>query len=410
MRQRSERPGRSEEAVDVRRHGSWQIFLGISVLMVTGRLASAQVTPAAGYTPPDDTPSIRVGVTLYPAYILQTDPNITDAGGNSVERSSFDVLRAYINITGQLSHIVAFRLTPDITRQSGLVTLGAGSAVSSDSLVYRIKYAYGQFNLDDWVGRGSWVRLGIQQTPWVDFEEGIYRYRFQGTVFAERVPLPTTMTSSDAGVSFHYNFPSNFGEIHVGAYNGENYQRVETNNEKGLELRASLRPFARAVPILRGLRAHLVYYNDNYVRDAERSRLMGNATFEHQYLNLGFDYLNAHDQSLSTASNVHSNGYSVWATPRKPYANGSSIEALLRYDHFIPNTSSGLAPPTTAPIPGVTPFSDQHQNRKIFGGAYWFPHQGNVSAAILIDYDAQSFQNITTTPTKNVAVHGLVQF
>ena len=84
--------------------------------------------------------------------------------------------------------------------------------------------------------RGSWVRLGIQQTPWVDFEEGIYRYRFQGTMFAERVPLPTTMTSSDAGVSFHYNFPSNYGDIHVGVYNGENYQKVETNNQKALRV------------------------------------------------------------------------------------------------------------------------------------------------------------------------------
>jgi hypothetical protein len=96
-------------------------------------------------------------------------------------------------------HLVAFRITPDITRQSGLLTLGAGSSVSSDSLVFRIKYAYAQFNLDDWMTRGSWTRLGIQQTPWVDFEEGIYRYRFQGTVFPERIPLPTTMTSSDAG-------------------------------------------------------------------------------------------------------------------------------------------------------------------------------------------------------------------
>ena len=221
-----------------------QLLCAIALAGIMPRVAGAQVTPAAGYTPPDDTPSIRVGMTLFPQYIVQTQPDIVDADGNSVNRSAFDVGRAYINVTGQLSHIVAFRITPDITRQSGLLTLGAGSSVSSDSLVFRIKYAYGQFNLDDWMTRGSWVRLGIQQTPWVDFEEGIYRYRFQGTVFAERVPLPTTMTSSDAGVSFHYNFPSNYGDIHVGAYNGENYQRVETNDQKGLEFRGTVRPFA----------------------------------------------------------------------------------------------------------------------------------------------------------------------
>ena len=117
-----------------------------------------------------------------------------------------------------------------------MLTLGTGNSVSSDSLVFRIKYAYAQFNLDDWMTRGSWARLGIQQTPWVDFEEGIYRYRFQGTVFAERIPLPTTMTSSDAGASFHYNFPSNYGDVHVGVYNGENYQRVEVNDQKALRI------------------------------------------------------------------------------------------------------------------------------------------------------------------------------
>ena len=46
--------------------------------------------------------------------------------------------------------------------------------------------------------------------------------------------------SSDAGVSFHYNFPSNYGDFHVGVYNGENYQKVEVNDQKGLEFRGSM--------------------------------------------------------------------------------------------------------------------------------------------------------------------------
>jgi len=371
------------------------------------RVSSAQVTPAAGYTPPDDTPSIRVGLTLFPQYTVQTEPRITDAAGNLVRRNAFDVGRAYINLTGQLSHIVAFRLTPDITRQSGTVS---AANVTNDSLVFRIKYAYGQFNLDDWVGRGSWVRLGIQQTPWVDFEEGIYRYRFQGTVFAERIPLPTTMTSADAGVSFHYNFAQNYGDVHFGLYNGENYQRTETNDQKGFEFRGTLRPFARMAPVLRGLRAHLVYYKDAYVSDSDRERLMGNVTFEHKYLNAGFDYLDATDQTLPTVTSVDGDGYSIWATPRYQFENQSSWELLLRYDHWTPNTSATPAPAGSSPVPGSTLFRDQHQNRTIFGVAYWFPHEGNVSAAILVDYDSQSFDNITTPETKSVTVHGLLNF
>src|SRR5262249_37179506 len=150
------------------------------------------------------------------------------------------------------------------------------------------------------------------------------------------------------------------------------------NDQKGLEFRGTLRPFARNAPIVRGLRLHLVYYNDNYVKSADRDRIMGNLTYEHPFINLGFDYMNAHDQLLPSAVKQNGRGYSFWATPRKPFDNGSSFEALLRYDHWTPNTSADLAPASTAPFPGSTLLKDQEQNRAIYGVAYWFPHQGNV--------------------------------
>ena len=172
-----------------------------------------------------------------------------------------------------------------------------------------------------------------------------------------------------------------------------------------------MRPFATGLPVLRGLRGHFVYYNDHYAASDERKRVMGNVTFEHQYVNAGFDYMSAKDQTLATATNAESNGYSVWATPRKPMANNASFEALLRYDHWTPNTSTSIfAPPATSPQAGVTVLGDQHQNRTIVGFAYWFPHQGTVTAAIMLDYDGQSFKNITTPVTKLVTLHGLLTF
>jgi hypothetical protein len=385
-------------------------LLAACALLTIAASASAQVTPAAGYTPPDDTPSIRVGVTLFPLYTYQTTPTATDADGNTINRSSFDVARAYINVTGQISHLLSFRITPDITRESALLSLPAGASVSNDSLVYRIKYAYAQFNLDDWMSKGTWARIGIQQTPWVEFDEGIYRYRFQGTTFAERLPLLTTMTSADAGLSFHYNLPSNYGDFHVGVYNGENYQRVELNNDKAFEFRGTVRPFATQKPVLRGIRAHLVYYNDAYVGSDVRERVMGNLTFEHPYINGEFDYLKAKDKTQATAPEVDSQGWAFWVTPRKPFANGASLEALIRYDHFIPNTAGTAAPAATSPFPGVTQLSQQEQNRWIYGGAYWFPHQGTVTTAIMLDYDGQVFNNIVTAPVHAITLHGLINF
>ena len=220
--------------------------------------------------------------------------------------------------------------------------------------------------------------------------EGIYRYRFQGTMFVERQGY---FASADAGASFHYNFPSNYGDIHGGVYNGENYQKAEANDQKDFMIRASVRPFAQGAPILRGLRGAVFYDAGHYVKDAERQRLIGAATYEHQFVNVGFEYIDAHDQTLGQAANVHSQGYSIWATPKQS-ATSVGWEGLIRYDHLTPNTT----------------LENQKQNRLIAGVAYWFPHQGNVTSALLVDYDGQIFKNVAAAPNKSVVVHALVNY
>ena len=44
---------------------------------------AAQTTPAAAKAP-DDTPSVRLGATLFLDYTVTTEPKITDADGNTV--------------------------------------------------------------------------------------------------------------------------------------------------------------------------------------------------------------------------------------------------------------------------------------------------------------------------------------
>ena len=151
-----------------------------SVLVLCGSPAGAQVTPAPERIPPDDTPSVRVGGTLFADYTYTFAPKASDAEGRSFNPNAFNVGRAYLNVTGQLNHLLAFRITPDIVRETG-----SGSSLNGRMTV-NLKYGYVQLNLDDWLWRGTYVRTGMMQTPYVDFEESIYRYRFQGTVFSER--------------------------------------------------------------------------------------------------------------------------------------------------------------------------------------------------------------------------------
>ena len=361
----------------------WLKHLMAAVLMSTlPALASAQVTPAAGYTPPDDTPSVRVGATIFADYTFQQSPEITDSDGNAVHANSFNVGRAYININGNVSHVVAFRITPDISRETG------GGSSLNGSLVFRVKYAFLQANLDDWMWRGSWVRLGIQQTPIVDFEEGIYRYRFQGTVFVEREGF---LTSSDAGASFHTKLPQNYGELHAGFYNGEGYSKLEVNNEKAFQIRGTIRPLPMGA-VTRGLRVTGFIDEDRYVKNGPRRRAIVMTTFEHPVLNAGFDYLAATDRTSAIKDKADAHGFSFWATPR----SSDGFEGLFRVDRLVSKASPGI---------------DSHRTRTIVGAAYWFPHQGAVSAAVLLDYEQVKSVGVLAAPTqKRLAVHGLINF
>jgi len=351
--------------------------------LLGGLPAFAQVTPAAGYTPPDDTPAIKVGATIFTDYTYTDEPTTTDADGNTIHPASFNIGRAYVNITGNVSHRIAFRITPDISR---LTTTGATTSLDG-SLVIRLKYAYGQFNLDEAWGKGSWVRLGQHQTPWVNFMEDVYRYRFQGTIFADREGF---LSSSDVGLSAHYSLPGNYGEVHVGYYNGDTYTKAEANDQKAIQGRVSFRPLPMA-GVLKGLRITAFYDDDHYVKSDVRTRLLYAATFEHKYVNAGVEHLDTDDQTTAVATEVKGTGYSIWATPKFP----KGWEALLRLDHLKPNKDVDAA-----------------KDRKILGVAYWFKVlQGPVSAAILLDYENVSYDAALAKPDETrYAVHTLFNF
>jgi len=383
------------------------LFATTAFLLCASESARAEVTPAAGYTPPDDTPSIKIGAVIFSDYTYQSKPTAKDSAGNDIKSNSFNVSRSYINITGNISHMVAFRITPDVTRETG-----TGSSLNG-SLTFRIKYAFAQINLDDWMPKGSWIRVGIQQTPYIDFIEGIYRYRFQGTMFQEREGpggSGSFMSSSDAGVSFHTAFPNNYGDLHVGVYNGEFYSKAEANDQKAFQIRASFRPLPQH-PILRGWRVTGMYIADNYMANAERKRAIVNTTFEHPYINIGVDYLDTKDkassaltaQGLDLNPDLHGKGWTVWATPKKVNANGSSIEGLIRYEQMKPG---GAVSGTNIVSP------DGVDKRSIVGVAYWFPKQGSVSAALLFDVETVTFDSwVPARPTQQkVCLHTLISF
>ena len=97
---------------------------------------SAQVAPGSpsGQPAADDTPAVKVGGTLFADYTVVQAPEITDGDRNTVVANAFNVGRAYINVTGRISHLISFRITPDIFREAG-----PGSSLNG-SYVFRLSY------------------------------------------------------------------------------------------------------------------------------------------------------------------------------------------------------------------------------------------------------------------------------
>lgn len=335
-----------------------RITLGILAALAVVSAGYGQVTPAAGFNPPDDKPSFKVGGTIFADYTSVDSPESKDANGKPYNPTSFNVSRAYINLTGNMSHRISYRITPDIARETG-----SGSSLSG-SQTYRLKYAYGQVNLDDWTNKGSWIRIGVQQTPFVDFEEGIYRYRFQGPIFVDREGF---LGSSDAGLTTKWVFPSGYGEVHGGLYNGEGYNKAETNDQKAFMIRGTVRPMPLG-GVWKGLRLTGFYDSDAYQSGNKRTRTVGSIAFEHARVNLGATYLDAKDQKSDKDAEIAAVGYSIWATPK--LAKG--WELLLRHDELKPNKY----------------IDAQKRKRDIFGIACWLPLEKGVPAAVLVDYDS----------------------
>ena len=340
---------------------------------VAGAQNQSPSTPAQ-----DDTPTIRVGTTIFTDYTYQASPKSTNADGELYHANGFNLTRGYVNITGSLNRYVAFRLTPDIARETN-----ASSSISG-SLEFRIKYAYGQFNLERWMGgAATWARLGVQQTPWLDFMEGVYHYRFQGTMLPEREGY---FASADAGASFHYGTKSGVAEIHTGIYNGENYNKAEVNDQKAFMIRGTVRPFAKQDGAGKGLKLSAFYDHDAYVKNAERRRFLSAATFEHRVANAAFEYLSTDDRQRASANLVEGRGYSAWVTPK--FTHG--WEGLVRFDHMKPDA-------TLATI----------RQRTIAGIAYWIPMKSPATTALLLDYDGLTVSNATSGPPadRKISLH-----
>lgn len=329
----------------------------MTALLACASTAGAQPTQTAPttQTPPPPAakdpsyPSVTVGVLSY----LQYDVELEHRDGFN----AFDVTRGYVNIVADVARNVRFRVTPDVRR----ITDGS----LSGSLAFRLKYGYAEF--DNVLGDKSWIRLGLHQTPWLDFEESIDRYRVQGPMFAEREGI--IPGSADFGAGYLALLPAGYGEINVGVYNGEGYATAEANKFKSFQGRATVRPFP-AAPLARGLRISGFYDHGAYAADHPRRHGIVMASVEHPHFVGTAQWLTGTERPLTRMADAHPRGASAFAEVRQGLEGWA---VLARVDRFDPDHG--------------TP--DNSDRRLIAGVAYWLTWSKSRIGFLLNDEDVR---------------------
>ncbi len=336
--------------------------------------AQTQPPPAPPATqapsPPPQYPVISVGTLTY----LQYDAELK----NRQAFNAFDVTRAYININADLTPTVKFRLTPDLRRINDS-SLGG-------SLVFRLKYGFVEF--DNLTPR-SWLRLGLHQTPWLDFEESINRYRVQGQMFSEREGV--IPSSGDFGAGYLTRFPNDWGELNMGVYNGEGASKGETDKYKSLQGRLTVRPFPKAA-LAKGFRISGFYNLGWYAKGQPRRNGIVMGSYEHPRLVATLQWLAATERPLAAdPRDFDRRGYSGFVEVRQGLEGWAG---LLRVDHYDPDTAVG----------------DNVTRRVIAGAAYWL-RWSRVRIGLLVDDEDVRYGAAQRRPDENrLLVQTHVQF
>ncbi|MBI1822333.1 MAG: hypothetical protein HY036_02095 [Nitrospirae bacterium] len=250
----------------------------------------------------------------------------TQADGKVGTDNGFHFTRAYITAKQKINDDLMVRFTYD--EKDGYT----GRAF--------VKYVYGDYSYMP----GQKVRFGLGHTPWIDFEEGLYPYRFLGQVFSD---FQGAQSSSDTGVSLIGSFMDKMLDYHIGVYEGEGYSSTTPDGQG----------FAYAGRVsfnMEGLTVAVFDWMEtkrNGTADYNPSRLIGMVTYGTPMFRVAGQYLAADDNKTTANANPKfnkGNGYSVWAYTRIPGMD--VLRVMARYDSMKPDTDVDLNSNTLARI------------------------------------------------------------
>jgi hypothetical protein len=317
------------------------------------------VTATAGLLPAQDGPRVTVGGVGYVHFRYQLD---ADSSLNPLaHQNNFDVDRSYVTVTGRLRDGISTRVTIDVDGRD-----------ATDALTMRLKYAYVGYQPS---GSPVMFKLGMIQTPLVDFIETLWGYRMQGTVALDRNRY---LTSSDFGLSVDGSWSGDRINATAGLYNGEGYSREPGDHRKDLAARVSVQLMpSDTTGKTAGLRVTGYGHYGRATGGGLRSRYVGMLSYQSKRLTLGAEYGITSDSTAADSPEPAGRVISAYGVYRP---SGSRLALLARWDQVDPNTDVELDVPDLAS--GV-------RTRVIAGVSY----QLTPDVRVLVDADLLSAEH-----------------
>lgn len=358
--------------------------------------------------------------------------------------NQFDIERVYFNIKSQLSAATKLRVTTDIYRNAaypanagaaqtiavkdsagktiGNVTIPGAAAATSyyNGLTARLKYAYFDWSASDDLS----FRMGMQQTPWYEFSEEVWKYRGVQQTAADKNKF---LSSADLGFSATYLLPSQYGSLSAYVFNGNGYTAPEFNRFKDVAVRLQIVPMPTDEHLKELKITFMDYMGSNLATAADQSTgaiknniLGAMLSYQGEQFNLAAEYLSRQTgttksgvilDSTNTASVI-----SIFGSVKAPGELKEYLELFARVDMYTP---------TNADISSVTDATANANNTKntlIIAGLAWKPA---AKLTLALDYQGTSFSHpiasqfdgTTLVGTKAVSssdarllLHGIVTF
>jgi len=326
-------------------------------MVLTAGLGVAFAAPAFAQTPAPAPSPVTVGGVVYAQYGYQMKAlnGATDTG----HTNAFDVTRAYLNVIGRFSGGIFTRVTADIAH------------VTNGQQTYRLKYAYAGYTPE---GSSLTYKLGLMQTPYLDWEEALWDYRMQGTTVLDGPYL----SSSNFAADVDGNINKEQVDFQAGIFDNGSYSAGLGDERKDFQARVSVRAMDTDDPSrVGGLRITGFAQIGKPPTGGTRSRFVGVVSYKSKMFTLAGLYAMTTDSVTGAAAEVKGQVLSAFGVY---HFTNSPVAVLLRYDHIKPNKDAAST------VPGFT-------NDHIIAGA---SYQLSPNVRLLVDLNLLSTANEST--------------